>query len=116
MKKQVNIGAQSGIQADKVANKAFEGYPLYPASDDIYSKFKNENDIDPENLTMHKSPNEMVETSNEKDFMDDVSGADLDIPGSELDDNQEDIGGEDEENNFYSIGGDGHNDLDEDNG
>ncbi|ASZ14184.1 hypothetical protein KTO58_03070 [Chitinophaga pendula] len=32
------------------------------------------------------------------------SGADLDVPGSELDDDQEDIGEEDEENNHYSQG------------
>ncbi|MGZ5248406.1 MAG: hypothetical protein ACXWCR_14970 [Flavitalea sp.] len=40
---------------------------------------------------------------------------DLDIPGSELDDANEDIGEEDEENNYYSLGGDRHDDLDEDN-
>lgn len=32
-----------------------------------------------------------------------------------LDDEQEDIGNEDEENNYYSLGGDNHNDLDENN-
>ncbi len=116
MKKQVNIGIQPDNQADKVAKKSFEGYPLYPASDDIYSKYKNENDLDPENIHKHKTPNAGADISNEKDFNDDVSGADLDIPGSELDDYQEDVGSEDEENNYYSIGGDGHNDLDEDNG
>jgi hypothetical protein len=39
----------------------------------------------------------------------DLSGSDLDIPGSELDDAQENIGSEDEENNYYSLGGDGNN-------
>jgi hypothetical protein len=39
----------------------------------------------------------------------------LDIPGSELDDVAEDIGSEDEENNYYSIGGDQHDNLEEDN-
>lgn len=43
----------------------------------------------------------------------DMSGEDLDVPGSELDDEMEDIGAEDEENNPYSIGGDRHEDLDE---
>jgi len=33
-----------------------------------------------------------------------------------LDDKLEDIGSEDEENNYYSIGGDGHDNLDEDKG
>lgn len=32
----------------------------------------------------------------------DFTGDDLDVPGSELDDEQENIGSEDEENNFYS--------------
>ena len=41
--------------------------------------------------------------------------ADLDIPGSELDDQNEEIGEEDEENNYYSLGGDRHEDLEEDN-
>lgn len=42
-----------------------------------------------------------------------MSGDDLDIPGSELDDEQEAVGSEDEENNYYSLGGDGKNNLDE---
>ncbi len=38
---------------------------------------------------------------------DSITGdSDLDIPGAELDDDDEDIGREDEENNFYSLGGD----------
>ena len=37
------------------------------------------------------------------------------IPGAELDDASEDIGEDDEENNYYSIGGDNHEDLEENN-
>lgn len=44
----------------------------------------------------------------------DFAGKDLDIPGSEQDDNQEMIGSEDEENNSYSLGGDNHENLEED--
>jgi hypothetical protein len=33
------------------------------------------------------------------------TGADLDVPGSELDNQQENVGSEDRENNYYSIGG-----------
>ena len=40
----------------------------------------------------------------------DMAGKDLDIPGSELDDENEAIGAEDEENNSYSLGGDRHED------
>ena len=50
---------------------------------------------------------------NEKDFNEDETGSDLDVPGTELDDDNENIGSEDEENNYYSLGGDNHNDLDE---
>jgi hypothetical protein len=39
---------------------------------------------------------------------------DLDIPGAELDDKEENIGEEDEENNYYSLGGDRHDNLEED--
>ncbi len=34
------------------------------------------------------------------------SGKDLDVPGAETDDRNEEIGAEDEENNSYSLGGD----------
>jgi hypothetical protein len=37
-----------------------------------------------------------------------VSGKDLDVPGQEADDANEEIGEEDEENNEYSLGGDSH--------
>ncbi len=37
-----------------------------------------------------------------------VSGDDLDVPGAEEDDANEAIGEEDEENNSYSLGGDGN--------
>jgi hypothetical protein len=39
---------------------------------------------------------------------------DLDVPGAELDDREENIGEEDEENNYYSLGGDRHESLEED--
>ena len=66
--------------------------------------------------TKELNENEYAGKNNEKNFSDDVSGSDLDVPGSELDDEQENIGSEDEENNYYSLGGDDHNDLDEDKG
>ena len=98
--------------------KNLPGYPLYPDGDDIYYQSKNERDIDPEDISELKDfdRNNRSGTDNEKDFDDDESGGDLDIPGSELDDEQENIGSEDEENNYYSLGGDGHNDLEEDRG
>jgi len=53
---------------------------------------------------------------NEEDSInDDMSGKDLDVPGSEDDDADENIGEEDEENNYYSLGGDNHEAQEEDN-
>ncbi len=51
---------------------------------------------------------------NEGSFKNDLSGTDLDVPGSEDDDTDEEIGEEDEENNDYSLGGDNHDDIAED--
>jgi hypothetical protein len=122
-------------------NKPLPGYLLYPGGDDIYELGKEEQDIDPENISEMKTPNDETPTiereeldfddmtpgmaahrskrsskRNEKDFDEDMSGRDLDVPGSELDDDLEDNGDEDEENNSYSIGGDRHEDLEEDKG
>ncbi|MDP1622676.1 MAG: hypothetical protein Q8M08_10110 [Bacteroidales bacterium] len=90
--------------------------PLYPPSEDIYKQAEKEMDLNPEDISKKKAPNEEEGTLNEKNFEDDMSGDDLDVPGSELDDQQEKVGSEDEENNYYSLGGDNHNDLDEDKG
>ena len=86
------------------------GYPTYPKGEDIYVQGKEEEEIDPEQVTMNKE-NEVVGENNQKGFNEDFSGDYLDVPGSELDDKQEEIGSEDEENNYYSLGGDDHEDL-----
>lgn len=88
----------------------------YPPSEDIYNQGKKVMNLNPEDLSENKAPNEEKGSWNEKNFEDDRSGGDLDVPGSELDDQQENSGSEDEENNYYSLGGDNHNDLDEDKG
>lgn len=109
-------------QADNEDKINLPGYPLYPVSEDIYNKYQEEENIDPEDTSKLKVINEEDDsgTENEEDRMaagsDDVSGDDLDVPGSELDDDDEKVGSEDEENNYYSLGGDNHNDLEEDNG
>lgn len=84
----------------------FPGYPIYPSKDDIYSRDKEESDLDPEDPTKIKTPLEDDGPLNEKNFRDDKTGGDLDVPGVEMDDAQEEIGSEDEENNIYSLGAD----------
>ena len=93
-----------------------QGYLQYPASEDIYRKFREQKDIDPEELSKRKKINECCNegSANEKDFNDDKSGGDLDGPGSGFEDQMEMIVSEDEENSFYSLGGDDHCNLDED--
>ena len=113
MKKNDKESNPSKKGTKKKRKRNFPGYPINPRSEDIYSQKKEETEIDPEHITQVKSPNEKEGTKNEKDFKDDMSGDDLDVPGSELDDQQESIGSEDEENNYYSLGGDNHNDLEE---
>lgn len=90
-----------------------EGYPEYPATEDIYRQFHEEREINPED------PKAVKEFDTLDDVVQDLdkdlihSGSDLDIPGAELDDDQEVLGSEDEENNHYSLGGDNHNSLEE---
>jgi hypothetical protein len=112
-----NPSIRKANRKENKENVEFPGYPVYPESEDIYRHFKKEN-IDPEDITHQKEPFQPTHTGerNEKDFGDDMSGSDLDVPGSELDDEQEAIGSEDEENNYYSLGGDNHDDLEENRG
>lgn len=108
---------QVGIEEKKATeNSKLPGYPLYAASEDIYKQGKKEMELNPNDLSKNKVPNEEIASMNEKTFLEDMSGDDLDVPGSELDDQQESVGSEDEENNYYSLGGDNHNDLEEDKG
>ncbi len=87
------------------------GYPEYPVTQDIFERGIKADKIDPDDITSDKAPNLYPGEPNEKGFEDDVSGDDLDVPGSELDDAEEAVGSEDEENNYYSLGDD--NNLDE---
>ena len=77
--------------------------PIYRKEDDIFHREREEH-LEDEDSIRRRIGNE-----------DRGVGADLDIPGVEQDDPGEAIGEEDEENNYYSLGGDNHNDLEEDN-
>lgn len=96
------MSTKKSKQNTEKKQEEFPGYPAYPASEDIYRTDKEEKDLDPEEPTKKKTPNQSSIDKN------------LDVPGSELDDEQEDTGNEDEENNYYSLGGDDHENLEED--
>jgi len=51
------------------------------------------------------------EALNEAGFGEKQTGSDLDIPNSEADDANEEIGEDDEENNSYSLGSDGNDQV-----
>ena len=72
-----------------------------PASEDIYNQEDKLEDIDPEDISGERIINQ---DNHEWKQNSDKLGNDLDIPGSEMDDEQEEVGSEDEENNFYSEG------------
>lgn len=93
----------------------YPAYPAYPSDEDIYNNFNKEEDMDPEQPSKLKIPVVKSDMSIQHELWQDMSGEELDVPGSELDDEQEINGNEDEENNFYSIGGENHHDLDEGN-
>lgn len=99
-------------------------YKPYPRKEDIYNQgeeisldevkeLKNDEESDDREIPLEDFVPEIrnrISTPEDDDwntenFDTDHSGDDLDVPGSELDDEQEDIGEEDEENNYYSLGG-----------
>ena len=72
----------------------------------------NESDVTPEDLQALGPKDLSMDMGEDEELLKnrvwpvDMAGKDLDIPGSELDDDTEAIGSEDEENNSYSLGGD----------
>ncbi|MFA6359152.1 MAG: hypothetical protein WCX14_00385 [Dysgonamonadaceae bacterium] len=117
MNEKNNILKSSEKRIENKKEKDLLGYPLYPDSEDIYKKAKEETDLNPEDTSKTKASNSTnALRRKELDTDTELSGEDLDIPGSELDDAEETIGNEDEENNYYSLGGDDHDDLEEDKG
>jgi len=87
MEKDINKADTSASE-----NEQFPGYPASRPEDDMYRREQE--------VPLKITPNSRS-----------IEG--LDVPGSELDDADEEIGEEDEENNSYSIGGDRHTDLEE---
>ena len=77
-----------------IKNEPQYGNPEYSEEEDIYTK------------------GERVEPGNEEDKNASPLGQDLDVPGADLDNAEEEIGSEDEENNYYSIAGDNNENTD----
>jgi hypothetical protein len=91
-------------EGEKEDIKVF-GNPDYGPNEDIYAQGEKINLEVGDDIENMNKPN-----------TDKLPGDDLDIPGAELDDADEIIGEEDEENNYYSLGGDNHENLEESHG
>jgi hypothetical protein len=96
-------------------------YPESPAlkddEDDIGIVAGTEADVTAEDLLILGEKDQDMDMGEDEDirsrsgFALDRTGDDLDVPGSEVDDANENIGEEDEENNYYSLGGDEQDNL-----
>ena len=104
--------SQRFLNSDKSANSNQSRSSESEESDDeLGIKEGTEADVTEDDLVILNGTNAEIGTPqnvSEEDL------DDLDVPGAELDDNNEMIGEEDEENNYYSLGGERHEDLEED--
>ena len=98
---------------------AGEKDPSLNVDDDLAGGPENEFDVTSEDLEALGPKDLSLDLGEDEELKHrttpvDFSGDDLDVPGSEADDAAEATGSEDEENNSYSLGGDRHEDLEED--
>lgn len=99
-------------QENRKTGNSGEGENVQDNEDDLEIRPGTEADVNEDDLAVLNSTNDEIglpqNVSNED------LNTDLDVPGSELDDDNENIGEEDEENNYYSLGGDRHQNQEED--
>lgn len=121
-----------GIMADTTASSADEedlvsGDSLDSAEeedDDVKIVMGTEADVTAEDLLLlgdediNVTKAQLDDTDEEGEVLNEIErgsepGNDLDVPGGELDDDNETIGEEDEENNYYSLGSDDNDNITE---
>jgi hypothetical protein len=103
--------ANKATRVDEIPHASIDDEPDVPVNDAYTVTDEDLEALGPADLSMDGGDDEdLKHRSRPVDF----AAKDLDIPGSELDDAAESVGSEDEENNSYSVGGDGHNELEED--
>jgi hypothetical protein len=96
---------------DRLDNNSME-HPI-PRTIDDETEEKSESDVTDEDLQALGPKDLSMDMGEDEQLLKnrvwpvDMSGSDLDVPGTELDDAGEEVGSEDEENNYYSLGGDG---------
>jgi hypothetical protein len=125
-------------QEQNKEDKKFPGYPHYPKSEDAMARDEDSDFVGPDDeleqgtfrpkadKDIYDPELEIVEGTEadvteedleelERDGLQDRNfhPDDIDVPGSDLDNDMEEIGEEDEENNYYSLGGDDKENLEE---
>lgn len=107
-----NTGVNQRFLAGQNRERAEEAMIPGPATDDdLGVRAGTEADVNNDDLRALNASNEGLgapQNASNEEF------TDLDVPGSELDDENEALGEEDEENNYYSLGGDRHESQEED--
>jgi hypothetical protein len=88
--KNQNDTMHMGVTKRRIKRFNSPGYPSYPTSDDIYNKFLEEKEVNPEEITKIKDPKDMekIKALRAKYILDEMCGNYLDIPEGELDDEQ----------------------------
>ena len=110
-------GKKDKTEMNKNISEKFDdqGYPLYPADEDIYTKGIKEDKIDTEDISLNKELSEMdlVETDNEMGL---IAYEDLDDDQNFLIEDIDDITkngiSEEDESVYYSLRGDINFDMD----
>jgi hypothetical protein len=106
-------GVSQRFGSDSERNKAREAMTPQPGlGDDDLDIKEGEGDVNDDDLAALNSTDAEIGTP--QNVSNEDINTDLDVPGSELDDEAEEIGEEDEENNYYSLGGDNNEKGEED--
>ena len=105
-------GVSQRFQAGKNAERSEEPLSQGQTDDEIQLSEGTEADVTEDDLAVLNATNHEIGVP--QNVANEDINSDLDVPGSELDDENEVIGEEDEENNYYSLGSDRRDNNEED--
>lgn len=105
-------GVSQHFAATNNSERAKEALESGLENDDLGMRPGTDADVNSDDLAALRSTD--AERGQPQNISNEDLNTDLDVPGSELDDENEVLGEEDEENNYYSLGGDRHENQEED--
>ncbi len=114
-----NLSRSNKVKMSNLADQSIKSST--PAAPEPINENMEEDEIKEEASDADITKDDLIDLGEDADIdpakVDKLEGEDdLDFPGAEEDDADEEIGEEDEENNYYSLGGDAHENLEEDKG